>query len=203
MPLITVTVNMENLKLYKKLLAVQAEIKPIKKEEKNTAFGGFLYYDINSLLAEIKPILTKHGLILIQAIGNHEGTPNLVTTVIDAESGEKMQSDTPLTPIGDAQKFGGLVTYMRRYTLTALFALEAEDDDGNVASATQASKAQPSSVKSVSSSAGTPKAICAKCGAPMIHNPKTGRDFCQEKCWLKPVEIEPIPAQYPEDIPFA
>lgn len=26
---------------------------------------------------------------------------------------------------------------------------------------------------------------CPKCNAPMIHNPKTGKNFCKDKCWLK------------------
>lgn len=26
---------------------------------------------------------------------------------------------------------------------------------------------------------------CEKCGAEMVHNPKTGKWFCKEKCWLK------------------
>lgn len=183
--------------LYKKLLAIQAEIKPIVKDEKNTAFGGFKYYDINSLLAELKPILTKQGVILLQEIGNLEGNPTLVTTLIDAESGENYVNTAMLAPLVDAQKFGGLVTYMRRYTLTALFALESEDDDGNTASEIVAPKTQPSPVKAVTEGAG---ALCAKCNAPIVHNPKTGKDFCQEKCWLKPQVAAPIAP--PEDSPL-
>lgn len=26
---------------------------------------------------------------------------------------------------------------------------------------------------------------CSKCGADMVHNPKTGKNFCKLKCWLK------------------
>ena len=26
---------------------------------------------------------------------------------------------------------------------------------------------------------------CPKCGANMVLNPKTGKVFCEEKCWLK------------------
>ena len=35
---------------------------------------------------------------------------------------------------GDMQKIGGAITYARRYTLSALFGMMAEDDDGNLAS---------------------------------------------------------------------
>lgn len=27
--------------------------------------------------------------------------------------------------------------------------------------------------------------VCQKCGAEMVRNPKTGKMFCKEKCWLK------------------
>ena len=34
----------------------------------------------------------------------------------------------------DMQKLGGAITYARRYTLSALLSMQAEDDDGNAAS---------------------------------------------------------------------
>ena len=29
-----------------------------------------------------------------------------------------------------------------------------------------------------------PSDVCNKCGAEMINNPKTGKWFCKNKCWL-------------------
>lgn len=49
---------------------------------------------------------------------------------------------------------------------------------------------------------------CKDCGAEMVNNPKTGKWFCSEKCWLTPVERQEEPEQYQqredisEDIPF-
>lgn len=59
---------------------------------------------------------------------------SLSTILVDTESGEVMDynADMPLGP--DPQKNGSIITYYRRYSLQSLLALEAEDDDGNVAS---------------------------------------------------------------------
>lgn len=32
---------------------------------------------------------------------------------------------------------------------------------------------------------------CEKCGSPKIYNPKTGKTFCQAKCWLQPQNQAP------------
>lgn len=112
-----------------KLLALQAEIEPIKKDSNNPFFHS-KYFDINSLIAVLKPLLTKHGLVLTQPLGG-----NAVSSVItDVKSGEKIASTMILPEIQDPQKLGSAITYFRRYTLQSLLALEAEDDDANVAS---------------------------------------------------------------------
>ncbi len=32
---------------------------------------------------------------------------------------------------------------------------------------------------------------CEKCGAEKVLNPKTGKMFCKEKCWLKQADRQP------------
>ena len=32
---------------------------------------------------------------------------------------------------------------------------------------------------------------CNKCGANRVLNPKTGKYFCEKKCWLNPQEVHP------------
>lgn len=120
--------------LYTKLLAVQEEIKPIVKDEVNPHFKN-RYFDINSLLAELKPILNSKGLVIMQPlISLPDGTPALETNIIDTEGGESLTKVTVLPTNQDPQKMGGIITYFRRYSLQSLFCLEAEDDDGNIAS---------------------------------------------------------------------
>jgi hypothetical protein len=115
--------------LRQKLLDVQTEIGAIKKDSTNPYFNS-KYFDINSLLAQVKPILNAHGLILAQPLGiSNDGKPVLNTILMDAESKEELHYFCPLPEIVDAQKAGSAITYFRRYALQSMLALEAEDDD--------------------------------------------------------------------------
>lgn len=116
--------------MYKKLLEIQKEIGAIKKDSTNPFFKS-KYFDINSLLEQVKPVLNKHGVVLLQAVSNIDGKLSLTTSLIDAESGDKVSDTCPLPETVDAQKAGSAITYFRRYALQSLLALEAEDDDAN------------------------------------------------------------------------
>lgn len=122
--------------LSQKLLEVQKEIGAIKKDATNPFYKS-KYFDINSLLEQVKPILNKHGVVLLQGLDLTEGaspTLSLTTQLIDAFDGEKISFKCPLPFMPDPQKTGSAITYFRRYALQSLLALEAEDDDGNFAS---------------------------------------------------------------------
>lgn len=179
--------------LYAKLLKVQAEIKPIEKDSQNPHFKNF-YFDISGLLSAVKPILTANGIVLVQPIMVDEHGQKLTTILTDTTSGEMMVSEMRLPELADPQKLGAVISYYRRYALTSLLALEGEDNDGND---TQPVKTQPSPVKQATGGA---ESKCAKCDAPMVRNPKTGKDFCQDKCWLKP-QIE-VPVIDRDEVPF-
>lgn len=117
-----------------KLLAVQQEIGTIRKSSTNPYFNS-KYFDINALLAEVKPILNKHKLVLLQPLGTTNDNKLALNTILrDVETGQEVTYYCPLPEVPDAQKAGGAITYFRRYALQALLALEAEDDDANVAS---------------------------------------------------------------------
>ena len=119
--------------IYKKLAEAKKEIGKISKDSTNPFFKS-KYFDINSLLEHVEPILEKHGLLVIQPI--EKGL--VVTTIIDTDSTSKevqgVSSSLPLPELNDPQKLGSAITYYRRYTLQSLLALQAEDDDGNHAS---------------------------------------------------------------------
>jgi len=117
------------MEIYKKLLEVQKEVGAISKDSKNPFFKS-KYFDINSLIQHVEPILTKHGLLLLQPI--KEGKQ--YSMIVDAETGESIESSLELPNLSDPQKLGSAVTYYRRYTLCSLLALQAEDDDANIAS---------------------------------------------------------------------
>lgn len=119
---------MENTSIYSKLLEVSKEIDPISKDSKNPFFKSS-YFDINKLIEVVRPVLSKNGLVLLQPIS--EGKQYSI--IIDAETGDQIESSLDLPNIQDAQKLGSAITYFRRYTLQSLLGLQAEDDDGNKA----------------------------------------------------------------------
>lgn len=121
--------------LYTKLNEVKKEIGAISKDATNPFFKS-KYFDINSLLKHVEPLLQKNGLLLLQPIVKGE----VFSEIVDIESGESVQSSIPLPNMDDPQKLGSAVTYYRRYTLQSLLGLQAEDDDANTAS--QATKSQ-------------------------------------------------------------
>lgn len=113
--------------VYQKLAKVKAVLNPIRKTETNP-FLKSKYFDINSLLEQVEPILQEHGLILAQPIQQGKVT----TYLIDPETGDDLGSEIELPNIQDPQKLGSAITYYRRYTLQSLLALQALDDDGEI-----------------------------------------------------------------------
>ena len=117
---------------YTKLLEVQKKLKPIIKDATNPFFKS-KYADINSVLAEVRPILTECGVVVMQPTRvSTDGRNVLMTYLVNAETGEQLGEASMLLPdIQDVQKLGAAITYLRRYELVSILALEQEDDDGN------------------------------------------------------------------------
>ena len=118
------------MEIYKKLLEAKKEIGKISKDSTNPFFKS-KYFDINGLLEHVEPIMQKNGLLILQPIEAEW----VKTQIFDVETGEKVASEIHLGSITDPQKLGSAITYYRRYTLQSLLGLQAEDDDGNKASA--------------------------------------------------------------------
>ena len=119
--------------MYKKLLEVQKKIGAIHKDSTNPFFKSH-YFDINALLEAVKPVLSEQGLVLLQPLTNINGASAIKTILMDTETGESLEFETPLTQNPDPQKMGSAITYFRRYSLQSLLGLQAQDDDGNKAS---------------------------------------------------------------------
>ncbi len=115
--------------IYNKLYKIQQEIGTISKDKKN-GFYKNKYFDINKLIEQLMPLFAKHNLLLLQPIENGKQ----YSRIIDLDGYEIVESSLQLPLDVDAQKIGGAITYYRRYTLVALLGLQAEDDDGNIAS---------------------------------------------------------------------
>lgn len=94
---------------------------------------SFSYADLGALLAVVRPVLSRHGLSLVQ---HAEVSPDLVTVRTVVSYGLANAESCWSSPSsGKPQDIGGVLTYARRYTLGSLIPVFGEpDDDANAAS---------------------------------------------------------------------
>jgi hypothetical protein len=121
------------MKIYKKIHEAKGEIGKVAKNKTNPHFKN-TYADLNALIDAVEPILLEKGLILLQPIKDNK----VFTQIIDIDNGEMIESNIELTPNLTAQALGSQITYYRRYQISAILSLQADDDDGQKASAPQA-----------------------------------------------------------------
>lgn len=96
------------------------------------------YADLGTVVQALRGPLEKEGLgyyFTINNILNAEGNPDhweVNITVFDCDTGNAVATSAfPITCL-EPQKFGSNVTYAKRYLLTTVFNVIAEeDDDGN------------------------------------------------------------------------
>lgn len=122
---------------------LQAEIKPAIKDATNPAFRS-KYADLGAVWEAVKEPLKEHGFAVIQ-MPQFEGDTMYLETIILHVSGEKMAGRYPIKPTKqDPQGFGSAITYARRYSISAMLGVIAdEDDDGNAASAKPSAPQRP------------------------------------------------------------
>lgn len=136
------------------LARAAAEFAAIQKNrtvEVKTRTGGsytFTYATLDGIVNAVRPALSKHELVLVQSVVTEEITHSeadgvriereeLLETRLIHSSGEWFSNTTPvLVADGEnsAQAYGSAITYARRYGITQLLCIVAdEDDDGNAA----------------------------------------------------------------------
>lgn len=124
-----------------------ASVKTDSKAKIPTKAGGSYEYSYASLAATLDAIrepLAANGLAVTQC-PEAKGDSLFVVTELTHASGQWLRSEivTPY-PMGDVKALGSAITYLRRYTLTAILGLATEDDDGDAASEHKAQYNRPS-----------------------------------------------------------
>jgi len=116
-----------------KLAKALNELGSVKKGADNPFFKS-KYADLNTHIDVAEKALNSQGLMLLQPVNRDERGSFVESIIIDPSSGQYVSSvmDLLLTK-QDMQNMGSAVTYARRYTLSALLSMQAEDDDGNSA----------------------------------------------------------------------
>lgn len=125
-------------KLVAALAAAQGEYPTITKtktgEVRGTTRDGkaysyeYAYADLGDVLAAVRPVLSRHGLALVQRTTTDNGKVTLITELRHAGGGS-LESVVDLgQSSGDPQKFGGALTYLRRYEAGTLLGVAPEED---------------------------------------------------------------------------
>ena len=119
--------------LVKAQKSMQAAVK-----DSNNPFFKSKYADLNSVMDAVKGPLHDNGLCFIQACHEHDKAIG-VETIIIHESGEWLSGGEVVLPAlkEDPQGYASSMTYCRRYSLSSVTGIGAEDDDGNAASQPQ------------------------------------------------------------------
>lgn len=131
-------------------LAIKAMKPPTKgrtatiKSEKGSY--SYKYADLADVIESYRAPLSENGLSLVQPIQTQDGHLVLVTRLLH-ESGEWLSSEYPIANFTRPQEMGSALTYARRYAVTAMLGIAAEDDDdgeraGNAEPAKQTRKAR-------------------------------------------------------------
>jgi hypothetical protein len=124
------------------LLAFQAEAPTLSKNAAGQVGSrSYKYVDLHSIVEEITPLLAKHGLTwTTRPTGTHDAPTLTYELLYQGEKvtdREAIAGEMPLylTDAPTSQTLGSAITYARRYALTAVLNLVAdEDDDGKKAS---------------------------------------------------------------------
>ena len=115
------------------LSVAQAEINPAEKNATNPHLKN-KYANISAIYDAVREVLPRHGLCVVQTMLPTDGTRAHVRTTLAHKSGQWFASECvmPLDRQGGAQGMGSAITYARRYSLSAILGVVAdEDDDGN------------------------------------------------------------------------
>lgn len=132
--------------LFKALIEAAPEISSIGKSKQ--AYG-YKYATLDSLIDMLRAVLPKHGLWYVQMPTRQNGVSALTTRVFHT-SGEWIEDSIEMTDTelqgkaNDTQRVGASITYYRRYALSAIFGVAADEDvDGNINNIRQPTKPTP------------------------------------------------------------
>lgn len=114
------------------LAKAQGQMKNAALNKVNPHFRS-KYADLAGIRDTVIPALSAHGIAVVQTMVPFDGRAAIATRLVHG-SGQWIESLVPLPDATDMQKLGSAITYARRYSLSAICGIAAdEDDDGNAA----------------------------------------------------------------------
>lgn len=118
--------------LYKALAGFHKHFTTVEKDAQNP-FHESSYASLSQILNVIRPILNEQGLVLVQLPinGMEKHSICIKTRLIHVETGQFLESNSIslIPPKLEAQGYGSLMTYLKRYQITSLLGLSFSEDD--------------------------------------------------------------------------
>ena len=119
--------------IYKKLFELQQEFK--SKKDNFNSFGKYSYRNAEAMLTTLKPMLNDKGLVLIfkEELVN-DNFMKSTARLIEVETGEEISTecvtaiDLDLKGMSSAQCTGATISYLRKYLMGGLFAIDEGKD---------------------------------------------------------------------------
>lgn len=110
------------------LAKAQGKIQPALKDKSNPFFKS-KYADLTSVWNACREVLSENGLAVVQSISRNDNGMSLLT-ILGHASGQWISSDMPIIMDKiDPQSMGKIITYYRRYSLSAIVGVSPDDDD--------------------------------------------------------------------------
>lgn len=136
-------------KIYAALSKAQSTIKPPERNKEvevsgKTAAGAnykykFKYSTLDAIIEAVRAPLTENGLWFVHRVEAKNAQSNAAFLVCELvhSSGQSIRSEAPINMANARhQEVGSAMSYLRRYTLTAVLGIASEeDDDANIADA--------------------------------------------------------------------
>lgn len=146
------------------LAAAQIKFEPVKKSKTAKVFSKktnkeftYHYADLADVLQMALPILAANGLSFAQLVESEQNKLAIISTLMH-KSGQWIQTTFSVTVpqeerMSEIQGMGSAITYLRRYTASAMLGISSEEDDdasaagdtvkGNTAQSPSSASARP------------------------------------------------------------
>jgi len=133
--------------LVKALTTFQGKMTAVKKDATNPFYKS-KYATLDTIWESIRKPLSENGLSIAQTM-NLVNDKSVLETTLYHTSGEWISGTQLVNPVkDDPQSLGSAISYARRYSLSAILGVVAdEDDDANVATKPEPVKSTTTAVK--------------------------------------------------------
>lgn len=115
------TEETKDISIFEKINRVQADIS-LKKDGKNPFYKS-KYITLDNIMDKLQPLLDREWLVVFNM-----NIPWWVKTIV-SDMKDTISSEFTVNDITDPQQLWKVITYWRRYNLTSIFNILADEDD--------------------------------------------------------------------------